>query len=118
MTRPLRLALLLALAACSEDRPGATAPPAGGSTDAPGPPMHPDRIHGEMSTAEFKKFDPAEVTRGGQIVLPRRSPDAAFLVYPNYRAFMAWNRSTFFAISVGTLADRLAGGASLDLCGG
>jgi len=81
MTRPLRLALLLALAACSEDRPGATAPPAGGSTDAPGPPMHPDRIHGEMSTAEFKKFDPAEVTRGGQIVLPLLADIGSFNPY-------------------------------------
>lgn len=31
----------------------------------------------------------------------------AFLVYDNYRLIMEWNRSTFFALSVGYLSDRL-----------
>ena len=31
----------------------------------------------------------------------------AFLVYDNYRALLEWNKSTFFAVSVGTLADRI-----------
>lgn len=31
-----------------------------------------------------------------------------YLVYDNYRTVMKWNRSTFFATSVGLLADRLA----------
>ena len=31
----------------------------------------------------------------------------AFLVYDNYRVIMKWNRSTFFALSAGQLADRL-----------
>lgn len=34
---------------------------------------------------------------------------AAFLVYENYRTTLKWNRSTFFAVSVGHLADRIAG---------
>lgn len=34
---------------------------------------------------------------------------AAFLVYENYRTTLKWNRSTFFAIAVGNLADRIAG---------
>ena len=33
----------------------------------------------------------------------------AFLVYDNFRALLHWNRSTFFALAVGHLADRLAG---------
>jgi membrane-bound lytic murein transglycosylase B len=32
----------------------------------------------------------------------------AFLVYKNFRVLMAWNRSTYFAATVGELADRLA----------
>lgn len=32
----------------------------------------------------------------------------AFLVYSNFRTLMAWNRSTYFALSVGLLADALA----------
>jgi len=34
----------------------------------------------------------------------------AFLVNPNYSTIMKWNRSTYFATSVGLLADRIAGG--------
>ncbi|MFQ5418180.1 MAG: lytic transglycosylase domain-containing protein [Myxococcota bacterium] len=52
----------------------------------------------------------------GSIVRPRRATDPSFLVYRNYRAFLAWNRSTFFAISVGTLADAVTGAASLQAC--
>jgi membrane-bound lytic murein transglycosylase B len=53
----------------------------------------------------------------GSIVLPVRRPDPAFLVYRNYRTFLAWNNSTFFAISVGALADEIAGAGPLRVCG-
>lgn len=59
-----------------------------------------------------------ESTLLGRLVAPRRSADAVFLVYPNYDRFLSWNRSTFFAISVGTLADELADRSTLQACGG
>jgi membrane-bound lytic murein transglycosylase B len=34
----------------------------------------------------------------------------SFLVYRNFRALMAWNRSTYFGISVGLLADSIGDG--------
>ncbi|MSO85864.1 MAG: lytic murein transglycosylase [Rhodospirillales bacterium] len=34
----------------------------------------------------------------------------AFLVYDNYRTILKWNRSTFFAIAVGSLADLIGDG--------
>jgi membrane-bound lytic murein transglycosylase B len=34
----------------------------------------------------------------------------AYLVTPNFGVIMKWNRSTYFATSVGLLADRIAGG--------
>jgi len=34
---------------------------------------------------------------------------AAYLIYDNYRTILKWNRSTFFAVAVGTLADRIGG---------
>ena len=44
------------------------------------------------------------------IVLPSDSGlDPAFLAYENYRVILKWNRSTYFAVAVGTLADRLQG---------
>jgi membrane-bound lytic murein transglycosylase B len=35
------------------------------------------------------------------------SGSADFLVYHNFRTLMVWNRSTYFALSVGLLADAL-----------
>lgn len=34
----------------------------------------------------------------------------AFLVYNNFETILKWNRSTFFAVAVGSLADRIKGG--------
>jgi membrane-bound lytic murein transglycosylase B len=31
-----------------------------------------------------------------------------FLVYDNFRTLMNWNRSVFFGVAAGTLADRIA----------
>ena len=30
-----------------------------------------------------------------------------FLVYNNFRTLMVWNRSTYFALSVGLISDKL-----------
>ncbi|MEK9678881.1 MAG: lytic murein transglycosylase [Rhodospirillaceae bacterium] len=39
------------------------------------------------------------------LVQAKRGP--VFLVYNNYRVILKWNRSTFFAVAVGTLAERI-----------
>ncbi len=31
-----------------------------------------------------------------------------FLVYDNFRTYMNWNRSVFFGVAAGELADRIA----------
>ena len=49
----------------------------------------------------------------GSIVLPAGAQGPAFLTYQNYRTTMVWNRSTFYAISVGHLADRFQGGGPI-----
>jgi membrane-bound lytic murein transglycosylase B len=43
----------------------------------------------------------------GAIVLPDGNGGPAYLVYDNFRVIMKWNRSTYFATSVGLLADAL-----------
>ncbi len=43
------------------------------------------------------------------IVLPEGLSGPAYLVYNNFRVLLKWNRSNFFAIAVGTLADRIGG---------
>ncbi len=45
----------------------------------------------------------------GSLVLPDGPGGRAFLVYDNFRALMRWNRSTYFAASVGLLSDQIDG---------
>lgn len=45
----------------------------------------------------------------GSIVLPAGHKGPAFLVYNNFRKIMIWNRSIYYAIAVGHLADRIEG---------
>lgn len=41
------------------------------------------------------------------LVLPAGPSGPAYLVYDNFTRIMSWNRSTFFALAVGELADRI-----------
>jgi peptidoglycan lytic transglycosylase B len=43
----------------------------------------------------------------GSLVQPKGGNGQTFLVYNNYRTILKWNRSTYFAMSVGHLADRI-----------
>ncbi|WP_416361308.1 lytic murein transglycosylase [Marinobacter sp.] len=47
------------------------------------------------------------------LVVPAGHQGPAFLAYNNFRVIMGWNRSEFYAISVGHLADRIAGAGGL-----
>jgi len=42
-----------------------------------------------------------------RLVLPDRGQGRAFLAYVNYDNILKWNRSNFFAIAVGSLADQI-----------
>jgi membrane-bound lytic murein transglycosylase B len=47
------------------------------------------------------------------ILLPGGAQGPAFVVYENFDVIMGWNRSEFYAISVGRLADRIIGAGEL-----
>ena len=47
------------------------------------------------------------------VVLPAGASGPAFLAYANFRATMNYNPSTFYALTVGHLADRYAGGGPI-----
>ena len=47
------------------------------------------------------------------ILVPAGHDGPAFLVYDNFDVIMRWNRSEFYAVAVGHLADRIAGAAPL-----
>jgi membrane-bound lytic murein transglycosylase B len=47
------------------------------------------------------------------VILPTGAGGPAFLTYANFRATMVYNPSTFYALTVGHLADRYTGGAAI-----
>ena len=47
------------------------------------------------------------------LLVPSGRTGPAFLVYPNFKIIMKWNRSEFYALTVGRLADRIAGAGRL-----
>lgn len=47
------------------------------------------------------------------LLLPSGHEGPAFVVYDNFHVIMGWNRSEFYALAVGHLADRIAGGGEL-----
>ncbi|MDK8462815.1 lytic murein transglycosylase [Marinobacter sp. SS13-12] len=47
------------------------------------------------------------------VVVPSGHRGPAFLAYHNFGVIMGWNRSEFYAIAVGHLADRIAGAGEL-----
>lgn len=55
----------------------------------------------------------ANVETEAALLIPAGHEGPAFLVYPNFNVIMRWNRSEYYAVAVGRLADRLAGAASL-----
>ena len=49
------------------------------------------------------------------LLVPAGHRGPAFLVYQNFDVIMGWNRSEFYAIAVGHLADRIAGAGGLQV---
>ncbi len=63
-------------------------------------------------TDAFGKNLPA-IDQPASILVPGGAQGPAFVVYGNFDVIMRWNRSEFYAISVGRLADRIAGAGGL-----
>lgn len=64
-----------------------------------------------VRTAAGADLPAADIEAAVLVPMGHRGP--AFLVYPNFDAIVAWNRSQSYAIAVGHLADRIAGGGTL-----
>ena len=64
----------------------------------------------EWQALGLRRANGADLPRAsmsGSVVLPGGEEGPAYLVYDNYRTIMRWNRSFYFATSVGLLADRI-----------
>jgi membrane-bound lytic murein transglycosylase B len=55
----------------------------------------------------------ARETIPAALIVPAGHRGPAFLAYHNFKVIMGWNRSEFYAIAVGHLADRIAGAGTL-----
>lgn len=51
----------------------------------------------------------------GSIILPSGKDGPAFLVYKNFEKIMQWNRSIFYALTVGYLSDRIINISQMDI---
>jgi membrane-bound lytic murein transglycosylase B len=58
-----------------------------------------------------KKF--SEPTRVARLFMPQGPAQRTYLVYENFDVIMKWNRSSYFAFSVLSLADRIVGREAL-----
>ena len=54
-----------------------------------------------------------QVDMEASVLVPAGHTGPAFIVYRNFDIIMRWNRSEFYALSVGILADRIAGAMAL-----
>lgn len=61
----------------------------------------------------FGKPLPLDDQVQASLVIPAGYRGPAFLVYHNFHVIMDWNHSEYYALSVGYLADRIAGAAPL-----
>ncbi|MEJ2725183.1 MAG: lytic murein transglycosylase [Deltaproteobacteria bacterium] len=52
---------------------------------------------------------PKKPDLSGSILQPDGEEGRAYVVYGNFRVFLAWNKSNYFGIAVGTLADHIVG---------
>jgi membrane-bound lytic murein transglycosylase B len=61
--------------------------------------------HRGLRSADGKPLPDAPLQAA--LIMPDGPQGPAFLVYDNYRTLIDWNRSSYFALSVGMLADRI-----------
>jgi membrane-bound lytic murein transglycosylase B len=54
-----------------------------------------------------------DIDMRASLLVPAGHAGPAFLVYPNFNVILRWNRSEYYALSVGLLADRLIGAGLL-----
>src|SRR5271165_1069194 len=75
-------------------------------------------LNGRRPTGEWSRLGVRSINAGplaereseASLVMPEGANGPALLVYANFRAIMKWNPSTYFAVSVGYLADSMARG--------
>ncbi|MCW8196441.1 lytic murein transglycosylase [Proteobacteria bacterium 005FR1] len=84
-------------------------------------PYHESGINNRKPLSEWSRLGVKKVDGGGlgsldidaALLVPSGADGPKFLVYDNFEVIMRWNRSQFYALSVGHLADRINGAGDL-----
>ena len=63
--------------------------------------------------ADGRAYRPADRASSATLLMPMGWRGPGFLAFPNHMAIRAYNNSTSYALAVGLLADRLAGGGAM-----
>jgi len=71
--------------------------------------MHPASYWQQMGITQVDGSPLASTATRAWIITPDDTQGRAFLVYDNFRTIMHWNRSTYFALSIGMMADGIMG---------
>lgn len=66
-----------------------------------------------MTPADGRDWPAADQDARAQLVAPAGAQGPLFLLFPNHFAIRQYNNSLAYALGVGLLADRMAGGAPL-----
>ncbi len=78
-------------------------------------PRHPPSWWADLGvrTADGRGWTGADAAANAGLILPSGAGGPAFLVLPNHFAIRTYNNSTAYALAVGLLADRFAGGGGV-----
>ncbi|QLK61375.1 lytic murein transglycosylase [Enterobacteriaceae bacterium Kacie_13] len=71
--------------------------------------MHPASYWQQLGVTQTDGSPLASTATRAWIITPDDVQGRAFLVYDNFRTIMHWNRSTYFALSIGMMADGIMG---------
>ncbi|MFF6008991.1 lytic murein transglycosylase [Rahnella sp. R3(2024)] len=71
--------------------------------------MHPASYWQQQGITQADGSPLASTATRAWVITPDDVQGRAFLVYDNFRTIMHWNRSTYFALSIGMMADGIMG---------
>ncbi|WP_410175505.1 lytic murein transglycosylase, partial [Rahnella perminowiae] len=71
--------------------------------------MHPASYWQQRGVTQVDGSPLSSTATRAWIITPDDTQGRAFLVYDNFRTIMRWNRSTYFALSIGMMADAITG---------
>lgn len=67
-----------------------------------------DWVKWGIKRADGRAYASADLSIDAQLILPEGKNGPAFLVYKNFDVIKRWNKSDFYALTIGVLADKIA----------